>query len=62
MRQLQHELIVLYHYQSDQCNSMDNRKSFYYPWQQLTENFIIVGRAQRSTRQCLRDYIFFPHS
>ena len=26
---------------------------------QLTENFIIVGRAQSSTRQCLRDYIFF---
>ena len=30
--------------------------------QQLTENFIIVGRAQSSTRQCLREYIFFPYS
>ena len=27
--------------------------------QQLTEKFIIVGRAQSSTRQCLREYIFF---
>ena len=27
--------------------------------QQLTEDFIIVGRAQSSTRQCLREYIFF---
>ena len=24
--------------------------------------FIIVGRAQSSTRQCLREYNFFPHS
>ena len=30
--------------------------------QQLTENFIIEGRAQSSTRQCLRDYVFFRHS
>ena len=27
--------------------------------QQFIQNFIIVGRAQSSTRQCLRDYIFF---
>ena len=30
--------------------------------QQLTKIFIIVARAQSSTRQCLRDYIFLPHS
>ena len=29
--------------------------------QQLTQNFIIVARAQSSTRQCLREYIFLPH-
>ena len=29
--------------------------------QQLTQNFIIVARAQSSTRQCLRVYIFLPH-
>ena len=28
----------------------------------LTEIFIIVARAQTSTRQCLRDYIFLPYS
>ena len=27
--------------------------------QQLTQNFIIVARAQSSTRQCLREYIFY---
>ena len=27
--------------------------------QQLTKIFIIVARAQSSTRQCLRDYIFY---
>ena len=27
--------------------------------QQLTKLFIIVARAQSSTRQCLRDYIFY---
>ena len=25
-------------------------------------NFIFVARAQASTSQCLRDYIFLPHS
>ena len=26
------------------------------------KEFIIVARAQSMTRQCLRDYIFSPHS
>ena len=30
--------------------------------QQLPWTFIIIARAQSSTRQCLRDYIFLPQS
>ena len=47
--QLQHELIFFI--------TLSKRSM-----QQLTENFIIVGRAQSSIRQCLREYIFYPHS